>query len=174
MPRLNRALCRSRHLSNGRSYALRRLISMLSLEAAKLCQSLSKVGIRFALPKGMELYDVKAPLLRCPLNSAEISHLFRSGYLHRRIRCKPEGAADWKTIGELFPLLGYNFAGYSLPSEGSHRRWRRFALPLLAVLVVASVYVCWDRSTRDSANGRSIAQATDHHVEPPIVIARSN
>jgi len=132
------------------------------------------MGIRFALPDGMELYDVKAPLLRYPLNSAEISHLFRSGYLHRRVRCKPEGEARWKTIGELFPLLEYDFAGYSLPSDGSSHKWRRFALPLLVILIAAGVYVGWDRSTRNAVNVRSVAQSGEHQVDTAIVIARSN
>jgi len=132
------------------------------------------MGIRFALPNGMELYDVKAPLLRYPLNSAEISHLFRSGYLHRRVRCKPEGEVHWKTIGELFPLLDYDSVGYSLPSDDSNRGWRRLALPLLAILIATGVYVYWDRSARDSTNVRSVVQSADHQIEASIVIARGN
>jgi hypothetical protein len=122
----------------------------------------------------MELYDVKAPGLRYPLNSGEISHLFRSGYLHRRVRCKPQGEANWKTIGELFPLLEYNFAGYSLPSEDSPPGRRRLALPLLGIVLVAGLYVCWDRITRDPVDVRSVVQAGDHQGETPIPIARSN
>lgn len=55
----------------------------------------------------MDLYDVKARGLRSPLNSREISHLLRAGYLHRRMPCKPKGETRWLTIGELFPLLEY-------------------------------------------------------------------
>lgn len=122
----------------------------------------------------MELFDVKAPLLRYPLNSAEISHLFRAGYLHRRVRCRPQGEADWKTIGELFPLLEYNFAGYSLPSEDSDRRWLRLALPLLAILVAAGVYVYCDRSNGSSANLTSVSQSANHQIDTAIVIVRRN
>lgn len=122
----------------------------------------------------MELYDVKAPLLRYPLNSAEISHLFRAGYLHRRVRCKPEGQAHWQTIGELFPLLEYNFTGYSLPSGESRRRWPRLALPFVAILIAAGVYVYCDRSTRSSGNVTSVSQSADHQVDTAMVIVRSN
>jgi hypothetical protein len=122
----------------------------------------------------MDLYDVKAPLLRYPLNAAEISHLFRAGYLHRRVRCKPQGEADWKTIGELFPHLEYRFAAYSLPSEDSNRRWHRLALPLLAILVAAGVFVYCERSTRNSASVTSVGQSADHQVDTAIVVVRSN
>jgi|KBSMisStaDraftv2_1062788.scaffolds.fasta_scaffold334982_2 hypothetical protein len=122
----------------------------------------------------MELYDVKAPLIRYPLNSKEISHLFRAGYLHRRVRCKPQGETHWKTIGELFPLLEYN-SGYSLPTEDSNRGWGRLALPLLAILIaVAAAYICWERSARISANVTAASQSADRQVDTAIVIVRSN
>lgn len=122
----------------------------------------------------MELYEVKAPGLRYPLNSVEISHLVRSGHLHRRVRCKPAGEANWRTIGELFPLLEYGSGGYSLPSEHSKPARGRVAFALLAVLVAAGVYVCWDRFTRDSTNVSSVFQPAGHRADAPIVIARSN
>jgi hypothetical protein len=132
------------------------------------------MGIRSALPDGMELYEVKAPGIRHALNSVEISHLFRSGHLHRRLRCRPAGETNWRTIGELFPLLEYGFGSYSLPAGDSKPVGRRRAFALLALLIAAGVYVYWDRSARNSTSVRSVAEATDRRADAPIVSARSN
>ena len=106
----------------------------------------------------MDLYEVKAPGIRCPLNSGEISHLFRSGHLHRRVRCKPKGESNWQTIGELFPLLEYGFGGYSLPSEDSKFFGRRLALALLVALMATGVMLYCNRSIRDSTAVRVVAR----------------
>ena len=122
----------------------------------------------------MDLYEVKAPGIRFPLNSGEISHLFRSGHLHRRMRCKPKGASIWLTIGELFPLLEYGSGGYSLPAEDSAHVGRRLALALLAGLMATGVYLYSDRSARVATNFRAAGESPHHQVAAPIVIARNN
>ena len=121
----------------------------------------------------MDLYEVKARGLRCPLNSGEISHLFRVGHLHRRVRCKPRGEANWRTIGELFPLLEYGLGGYSLPPEESKPVGRRLGLVLLATLMATGAYLCCNRSARDSTDVTSVAESLSHQVAGPIAIARS-
>lgn len=55
----------------------------------------------------MELYDVKTRGLHSPLNSREISVLFRTGRFDTQTKCKPVGEGQWRTIDELFPLLKY-------------------------------------------------------------------
>ena len=122
----------------------------------------------------MDLYEVKAPGIRGPLNSGEISHLFRSGHLHRRVRCKPKGESNWQTIGELFPLLEYGFGGYSLPLEASKSVGRRPAVALLVTLIASGAYLCCDRPAHGSTGVRSVAELPSHQVVAPIVIARSN
>lgn len=124
--------------------------------------------------RGMDLYDVKAAGIRGPLNSREISHLFRSGLLHRRVRCKPKGESNWRTIGELFPLLEYGFGGYSLPLEGSKSVGFRLALALLAALMATGVFLYCNRSVRDSTDIRVVTNSPSHQVVTPIVIVRSN
>ena len=132
------------------------------------------MGTRSALAERMNLYEVRAPGINCPLNSREISHLFRSGHLHQRVRCKPKGESSWRTIGELFPLLEYGIGGYSLPPEGSKPVGRRRTLALFAALMATAAYLYCDRSFRGSTDVRSAAKSPSHQVAAPIVIARNN
>ena len=125
--------------------------------------------------RGMDLYDVKAPGIRSPLTAREISHLFRSGHLHRRVRCRPPGESIWRTIGELFPLLEYGIGSYSLPLEESKSVGSRLALTLLAALTASGICLYCIRSVRDSNNPRVVSKSAVHQVVvEPIVIARGN
>ncbi len=86
----------------------------------------------------MDLYEIKARGLRGPLNSREISHLFRVGYLHHRVPCKAKDEATWRTIGEFFPLLEYGIGSYTLPPDhtAATRRLSRTRLYLLLLALV--------------------------------------
>jgi hypothetical protein len=124
----------------------------------------------------MDLYDVKARGIRSPLNSREISHLFRSGQLHRRARCKPRGEASWRTIGELFPLLEYGVGGYSLPPENMKSAGRRlgFAFAGAAAVLATGIFLYCNRSGRDLIDVRSAAETLSHPATEPVVLARCN
>ena len=124
----------------------------------------------------MDLYDVKARGIRSPLNSREISHLFRSGHLQRRVRCKPRGEASWQTIGELFPLLEYGIGGYSLPPEDAKPAARRLVLAFagVAALMATGMFLYYNRSARDLIDVRSAAEILSHPATESVVLARSN
>jgi hypothetical protein len=124
----------------------------------------------------MDLYDVKARGIRSPLNSREISHLFRSGHLHRRVRCKPKGEANWQTVGELFPLLEYGIGGYSLPPEDAKPAARRLVLAFagVAALLATGIFFYCNRSARDFIDVRSAAESLSHPVAESAVLARGN
>ena len=124
----------------------------------------------------MDLYDVKARGIRSPLNSREISHLFRSGQLHRRVRCKPRGEASWRTIGELFPLLEYGIGGYSLPPVTPKPAARRRVLAFAGVtaLMATGIFLYYNRSARDLIDVRSAAEPLSHPATEPVVLARGN
>ena len=113
----------------------------------------------------MELYEVKKAGFASPLSSGEISHLFRVGHLHRRVRCKPTGEENWRTIGELFPLLDYSASAYSLPSDGSKSGCRltlTFAVAL--ALITTGAFLYGNRPARGSAALRSVAQSSNQEV----------
>ena len=124
----------------------------------------------------MDLYDVKARGIRSPLNSREISHLFRSGQLHRRVRCKPRGEANWRTIGELFPLLEHGIGTYSLPPVIRKPAARRRVLAFAAVtaLMATGIFLYYNRSERDLIDVRSAAETLSHPATEPVVLARGN
>lgn len=124
----------------------------------------------------MDLYDVKARGIRSPLNSREISHLFRSGHLHQRVQCKPRGETKWRTIGELFPLLKYGIGGYSLPPENPKptARHRVLAFAGVAALMATGVFLYYNRSARDLIDVRSAAETLSHPATEPVVLARGN
>ncbi len=127
----------------------------------------------------MDLYDVKARGIRSPLNSREISHLFRAGHLHRRVRCRPKGEASWCTIGELFPLLEYGIGGYSLPLDESEPTLRRRVLKLVAIVVgvivtAAAAFLIYNRSALDSVHVRAAAKSRSTQATAALVLARNN
>lgn len=124
----------------------------------------------------MDLYDVKARGIRGPLNSREISHLFRTGHLHPRVRCKPRGEASWQTIGELFPLLEYGIGSYSLPPETPRPAARRLVLAFagVAALMATGVFLYYNRSAWDLIDVRSAVETLSHPATEPVVLARGN
>jgi hypothetical protein len=118
----------------------------------------------------VELYEVKKAGFRSPLSSREISHLFRVGELHRRVRCRPTGEESWLTIAELFPLLDYDSPAYLLPSDGT-TQGRRLALTfaVVASLLASGAFFYGSRSAAGSANSRPLA----HSPRPAIVAAKA-
>ena len=113
----------------------------------------------------MELYEVRKTGFASPLSSGEISHLFRVGHLHRRVRCKATGEENWRTIGELFPLLDYNASGYSIPSDET-KRGRRLALSfaLVATLVAGGAFLHGHRPAPHVGYSGSLPQTAHHEV----------
>jgi hypothetical protein len=89
----------------------------------------------------VDLYDVKTRGLHSPLNSREISVLFRVGVLDEPAPCKPVGEAKWRTIDELFPLLKYE-SGRRYQMEEPKRRARpaRVAGMIVILIVLGTVY----------------------------------
>ncbi len=117
------------------------------------------------LSERMELYEVRKTGFASPLSSGEISHLFRVGHLHRRVRCKATGEENWRTIGELFPLLDYSASGYSIPSDET-KRGRRLALTfaLVATLVAGGAFLYGNRPAPHVGYSGSLPQTTNHEV----------
>jgi len=113
----------------------------------------------------MELYEVKKAGFASPLSSVEIMHLFRVGHLHRRVRCKPTGEKNWRTIGELFPLLDYGALAYSLPSDDS-KSGRRLAwtFAVAVALLAGSAFFYGNQPARGSAAIRSAVQSRNQDV----------
>jgi len=113
----------------------------------------------------MELYEVKKAGFRTPLSSWEISHLFRVGELHRRVRCRPTGEESWSTIAELFPLLDYDTSTYSLPSDGA-RSGRRLAVTfaVVASLMSTGAFVYGGRPAGGSANSQPLTHSRRQEV----------
>ena len=92
-----------------------------------------------------------------PLSSVEITHLFRVGHLHRRVRCKPAGEKNWRTIGELFPLLDYGALAYSLPSDDSKSGRRlMWTFAVVVALVASGAFFYGNRPARGSAARQSL------------------
>ena len=113
----------------------------------------------------MELYKVKKAGFASPLSSGEISHLFRVGHLHRRVRCKATGEENWRTIGELFPLLDYGSSAYSLPSEGSRSRPRlALTFAVVVALMATGAFVYGSRPVRRSVGSQPLAQSPHQEV----------
>lgn len=126
----------------------------------------------------MDLFDVKARGFRQPLNSREISHLVRSGQLHRRVRCKPRGETNWRRIGELFPLLDYGMGAYELPPDDSGRATRHLPLALATVLVAAvtaaAAFLFYNRSASNATDVRSAAKSRAHQAAAAAVALARN
>ncbi len=123
----------------------------------------------------MDLYEIKARGLRGPLNSREISHLFRIGYLHPGVPCKAKDEATWRTIGEFFPLLEYGIGKYTLPPDDAvvARRLplKRLCLLLLALAGLGAFYV-YHQPAPESAALPAPARAPQ--TAPPTVLALNN
>jgi hypothetical protein len=113
----------------------------------------------------VELYEVKKAGFRCPLSSREISHLFRAGELHRRVRCRPTGEESWSTIAELFPLLDHDISTCSLPADGA-RSGRRLAVTfaVMASLMAIGAFVYGGRPAGGSAKSRPITHSRHQEV----------
>jgi len=121
----------------------------------------------------MELYDVKGRGFAGPLNSQEISQLFRSGTFGPSLPCKPRGEATWRTIDELFPLLKLKAAAPPLrfgDPAPPHHRLRSIAKGalLLAIIGITSFHIWvqsapttfgrFDERTQPQTTERTIAQ----------------
>jgi hypothetical protein len=126
------------------------------------------------LSEPMDLYDVKKTGFGSPLNTREISHLIRVGYLHPRVHCKPTGETRWRTIGELFPLLDYGIGGYSLPSEGSKPGNRvTITFGVVAALMAIGAFFYGNRPARDSIGASSAAQSSSNQVAAAAAAAKA-
>ena len=130
-------------------------------------------GHSFCFVIGMELFDVKAPGIRSPLNSREISHLVRTGYLPPDTACKPKGVTGWGTIDELFPSLRWRMDGYILPPDKSqpaaHRTSRLFVSILAVAVTAIAAFFLRDRFIHDSVDATPPPSSSQRSTAPMIV-----
>lgn len=126
----------------------------------------------------MQFYDVVAGGHRTALTSAQIAGLFQAGQLTRKDPCKEAEQAQWRTIGEVFPLLKGGSLPRSLyePTElHSPPRPRVVALTAAFSILVISVgslagYFAW----RTQGVGNAITGATATNPQPPVTYTIEN
>lgn len=97
----------------------------------------------------MDLYDILSEGRHTPLTPEEIAELFHAGRFGRDEPCRQVAAGSWRTLDELFPLLKYDAAAYSVTPEESKPRSRSLLSPLESVLIVlllgSIAFFAWER-----------------------------
>ena len=123
----------------------------------------------------MDFYDVVAGGYRTRLTKAQITGLLQAGQLARNDSCKPVEAKQWRTIGDLLPLLNDEGPSHSLyqPTELHSPRSRVVAVAVAASFLVVAVgsiagYFIF-RETPGPKNGVT-AQAA---ANPPVPVSYS-
>ncbi len=118
----------------------------------------------------MELYDVKTRGLHSPLNSREISVLFRAGNLLGEAPCKPVSEGRWCTVDELFPLLKYGAGTLSpvqLPRHGSGAAPVLLAVAFVALILGGLAVPLW--RPRTSGKTSLKAATSEARIRLPVV-----